>query len=189
MSDDSFTTAVGSLDNALIVVTASAGDERAGCLVGFHVQSSIQPERYCVWLSKANHTYRVALRSTHLGIHFLTEDDRRLAERFGTRSGDTTDKLAGLVLVPGVDSGVPLLADCPNRLLVRRTSLVDDGGDHVCVNTETVAAEGSESFRPLRLSDVRDLEPGHGAEERPEPPTERAGRGSDGSPGPIPSRS
>jgi flavin reductase (DIM6/NTAB) family NADH-FMN oxidoreductase RutF len=68
MTGDGFSVISSSLDTPLIVVTAAGGDEQAGCLVGFHCQSSIEPVRYCVWLSKANHTYRVALRSTHLAI-------------------------------------------------------------------------------------------------------------------------
>ena len=47
-------------------------DYRAGCLVGFHSQSSIDPRQYAVWLSKANHTYPVALRSELFAVHFLT---------------------------------------------------------------------------------------------------------------------
>jgi hypothetical protein len=35
-------------------------------------------------LSKANYTYPVALRSSHLVIHFLTADDLPLAKLFGT---------------------------------------------------------------------------------------------------------
>ena len=49
------------VDQALIVVTTAANDQRSGCLVGFHTQCSIEPFRYAVWLSKANLTYRVAL--------------------------------------------------------------------------------------------------------------------------------
>lgn len=96
MPRDAFTTIMSSLDNPLIVVTTAEGHERAGCLVGFHAQSSISPGRYCVWLSKANHTYRVGLRATHLAVHFLTSGDLALAERFGTLTGDETDKFAGL---------------------------------------------------------------------------------------------
>ncbi len=69
MTGDSFNAVVSSQDPGLIVVTTAEAGERAGCLVSFHSQSSIGPQRYCVWLSKANHTYRVALRSTHLAIH------------------------------------------------------------------------------------------------------------------------
>lgn len=173
MGDDTFDTIMGSLDPPLIVVTASTGDERAGCLVGFHTQSGIDPERFCVWLSKANHTYRVALRSSHLGVHFLSQDDMWLAERFGTLTGDDTDKFAGLRTEPGLD-GVPMISDCHRRLLVRRTTLMDDGGDHVCFDTEPLTMDGHGSFEPLRLSDVGHLVPGHGADERPDPPTERA---------------
>ncbi|WP_426241588.1 flavin reductase family protein [Nocardioides sp. LHG3406-4] len=173
MGNDAFDTLMGSMDNPLIVVTAAAGEERAGCLVGFHTQSSIDPERYCVWLSKANHTYRVALRATHLGIHFLTRDDLALAERFGTLTGDTTDKFAGLRTEAGAGN-VPLLSDCGNRLLVRRTTLVDEGADHVCIATEMLTAETAGPFEPLRLSEVGHLTPAHEADERHDPPTERA---------------
>ena len=100
MTDDHFGAIASSLDAALVVVTAAEGQQRAGCLVGFHSQSSMEPLRYCVWLSKANYTYRVALRSTHLAIHFLTAADRGLAEWFGTRTGDSVDKFAGLAAGP-----------------------------------------------------------------------------------------
>jgi flavin reductase (DIM6/NTAB) family NADH-FMN oxidoreductase RutF len=168
-----FDTVMASLDNAMAVVTAASGDERAGCLIGFHAQSGIDPERYCVWLSKANHTYRIGLRSPHLGVHFLTADDRALAELFGTQTGDEVDKFAGLRVEQGPD-GVPVLVDCAHRMVVRRTTLVDEGGDHVCVATEIVDVESPGPFRPLRLSDVVDLVPGHEPEERHDPPTERA---------------
>jgi len=82
---------VSSVDGPMIVVTTAEGGERAGCLVGFHAQSSIEPRRYTVWLSKANHTYRVALRASHIGIHFLTDGDFALAERFGTLTGVGSD--------------------------------------------------------------------------------------------------
>jgi flavin reductase (DIM6/NTAB) family NADH-FMN oxidoreductase RutF len=170
-----FDTLSAVLDPAMVVVTTAEGDERAGCLVGFHGQCSIDPPRYDVWLSKANHTYRVALRAGHVAVHLLADDDtgRALAERFGTQSGDDVDKFAGLDHTPG-PGGVPLLADCLNRFVVQRSVLVDDGGDHVCLTGSPIAATTTGPFRPLRLSRVDDLTPGHDAEERPSPPTERA---------------
>jgi flavin reductase (DIM6/NTAB) family NADH-FMN oxidoreductase RutF len=173
MTEDPFGVITSSLDSPLIIVTAAEGRERAGCLVGFHCQSSIEPLRYCVWLSKANHTYRVALRATHLVIHFLTSSDLWLAERFGTATGDRTDKFAGLRTRSG-PGGVPVLEGCPHRLVARRTVLLDEGGDHVCMMTEPVAVHAGGRFEPLRLSQAAHLEPGHGNEERHSPPTERA---------------
>ena len=174
---DPFSTIMSSIDTPLIVVTTGNDTdgvrEWGGCLVGFHAQSSIEPERYCVWLSKANHTARVAQRSTHLALHFLTADDLELAERFGTLTGDRDDKFAGLRTETG-PGGVPVLVDLPHRLVVRRTSLLDEGGDHLCLATEPVSAVAGDPFTPLRLSDAAHLTPGHEAEERHAPPTERA---------------
>lgn len=173
MSSDGFGSLMRSLDPALVVVTTATGGERGGCLVGFHAQSSIEPERYSLWLSKANHTYRLALRAQHLAIHFLAEDQLPLAELFGTVSGDDVDKFEGLSTRTGVGD-VPLLGDVPHRIEVRRIALLDEGGDHVCVTTEPVTARTAGSFRPLRLSAAADLTPGHQNVERNSPPTERA---------------
>jgi flavin reductase (DIM6/NTAB) family NADH-FMN oxidoreductase RutF len=170
-----FADLVGSLDQALVVVTTALDGERAGCLVGFHSQSSIAPPRYCVWLSKANHTYRIAQRSTHLALHLISDADTDLAKLFGTHSGDDVDKFAGLSVSEG-DGGVPLLDCCPRRMVLRRTTLLDEGGDHVCVSGEVIAAHGDREFAPLRLSRAVGWDAGHAAEERPEPPTERAVR-------------
>ena len=40
-------------------------------MVGFHSQCSVDPGRFAVWLSKANHTYGVALRAEVFAVHFL----------------------------------------------------------------------------------------------------------------------
>jgi flavin reductase (DIM6/NTAB) family NADH-FMN oxidoreductase RutF len=173
MDSDQFDTLMASLDPPLVVVTTAVGGERAGCLVGFHTQSSIGPGRYCVWLSKANHTYRVALRATHLGIHFLTSADLPTAEVFGTLTGDKVEKFAKVRYQDGAE-GVPLLSDCPHYVVVRRVALLDEGGDHVCISTEPVAGHSPGRFQPLRLSHAEQLVPAHESQERNDPPTERA---------------
>jgi flavin reductase (DIM6/NTAB) family NADH-FMN oxidoreductase RutF len=175
MDNDAFDTLMSSLDPPLIVVTAAVGEERAGCLVGFHAQSSIDPGRYCVWLSKANHTYRVVLRSTHLGIHFLTSGDLATADIFGTLTGDNVDKFAKISYQDGAE-GVPVLSDCPHHLVVRRVALLDEGGDHVCIITEPVAVHSPARFEPLRLFQAEHLVPAHDNQERNGPPTERSNR-------------
>lgn len=164
--NEAFDRLVKCADSAMVVVTTSAEGEPAGCLVGFHSQSSIDPPHYSVWLSKANHTYRVALRSTHLAVHFLTSEDRGTAESFGTRSGENVDQFAGVehALGPGA---VPLLSACPNRLVVERLAILDDRGDHACFTGRVVQAQAAAAgFEPLRLSTLADLEPGHEADER-----------------------
>lgn len=173
MTDDAFATIAASLDPAMVVVTSAHDGERAGCLVGFHAQSSIGPERYCVWLSKANHTGRVVRQASTLAVHYLDDTQHDLAELFGTRTGDEVDKLSLCAWEEGPD-GVPLLADVPRRIVARRVALLDEGGDHLCVVTEPITAEADGPFTPLRLSAVDHLTPGHEAEERPTPPTERA---------------
>lgn len=155
----------GSANSALLVVTTAVDDVRAGCLVGYHNQSSMSPQHYSFWLSKANHTYRAGLRATHFAVHFLTDHDHDLAEHFASASGQNTDKFADIA-VETAEHNMPLVTALPNRMIVERISILDDGGDHVCVTARVVTAESDGHFTPLRLTDVADLKPAHGADER-----------------------
>lgn len=157
---------VGATDPAMVIVTTTAEGAQAGCLVGFHSQSSMaEPPHYCVWLSKANHTYRVALRASHLAVHFLGREDLALAEHFGTRTGEDNDKFRGLQVETGED-GVPLLRDCPHQLVLERLVVVDDGGDHVCFTGRVLKVRAGGELTPLRLSDVAHLQAGRATQER-----------------------
>lgn len=163
MDRGAFDELMASDDPAMAVVTVAAGGERSGCLVGFHGQSSIEPPRYCVWLSKANHTYGVALEATHVAVHFLTAGDHELARIFGSLTGDEVDKFDLVEWHPGPD-GVPLLDGCPHGLAGAKDAVLDAGGDHVMVAIDPTSAWTAGSFTPLRLSDVTDVEPGHPAD-------------------------
>ena len=158
------------LDPALVVVTTTDGRERAGCLVGFHTQCSIAPDRYAVWLARANRTCRVAMSAEHVAVHLLSADDLDLAELFGGTTGDRIDVFANCAWTTG-PGGVPLLDRLPNRLVGRRVSLVDDDGDHLCLMLAPEVVETAASFAPLRVSAATSIVAGHAAAEGPAPPT------------------
>ena len=167
MSYDAIGTVAASLDAPITVVTVTSDEHRAGCVVGFQTQCSIAPVRYAVWLSKANHTYRVALFATHFAVHFLNESNHDLAQLFGGSTGDAVDKFEACDWSPG-PFGVPLLSDCPTRIVLERTAVWDDGGDHVCLVGQPIDAAATD-FVPLRLSAIDDVDAGHGATQRAVP--------------------
>jgi flavin reductase (DIM6/NTAB) family NADH-FMN oxidoreductase RutF len=149
---DTFDALMGELDYPMFIVTVAHGAERSGCLVGFATQCSIDPPRFLVCLSKANHTYRVARDAEVLAVHFVPAGAESLAELFGGETGDRVDKFARCEWHPG-PGGVPLLAECPNRFVgaVRGRA---DGGDHVIHVLEPVAAErGHRVHVPPREAD------------------------------------
>jgi len=163
-----FDALVGELVSPLVVVTTAADGVRAGCLVGFHGQCGMEPRRYAVWLSKANRTYRVGMLSEVFAVHFLGRDDTAAAAHFGGETGDEVDTFAGWAWSGG-EGGVPLLDACPNRIVGRRTALLDAGADHVCVVLDPVAVTHEGLGGQLSLADVVGLEPGHAATERQRP--------------------
>ena len=158
---EAFRQLTGDLDPPMVIATTVADGERSGCLVGFSTPCSINPPRFAVLISDKNHTYRVARRAGVVAVHLLGEDHLALAELFGQETGDDFDKFARCRWSQGPE-GVPLLSDCGSWFvgrIIQRTSY----DDHVAHVLEPFAAARRAPIRPLRMKDVRGLQPGHGA--------------------------
>jgi flavin reductase (DIM6/NTAB) family NADH-FMN oxidoreductase RutF len=156
---------IGRLDPEMYVVTAVAGGERAGCLVGFASQTSIEPVRFMVWLSKRNRTCHVARSADRLAVHLLGRHQRALAELFGGETGDDTDKFARTGWDPGPD-GTAVLRE-PVAWCVGAVERRVDGGDHVGHLLTPLWGGGrpaEEGERVFRLSDAAGITPGHPAD-------------------------
>jgi 5-amino-6-(5-phosphoribosylamino)uracil reductase len=159
---DAFHDIVATLSYPMLLVTAADGAERSGCLVGFSSQSSIDPPRYMVWISKKNHTYHVARGADVLTVHFPSRDQRSLAELFGSHSGDDIDKFASVAWHVGPHGSV--VFDDVRRWFVGRITATLDCGDHVGFELLPVGGDASGvGTEQLGFGDVRDLEPGHPA--------------------------
>lgn len=159
-----FHSAMAQLDMPMQIVTAAApeGGDRGGCLVGFAAQCSIHPPRFTVWLSKKNHTLRIARRAKVLAVHFPSPEQLDIAKRFGARSGDDVDKLASERWHEG-PHGVPILDDVPRWFAGRITERLDSG-DHVGFVLEPVAGSARTDELPqLGFQAVKHLQPGHEA--------------------------
>ena len=150
---------VTDLEYPMMIVTAAAADERSGCLVGFGTQASISPGRYVVLLSKINHTFRVAVDAEVVAVHFLSSDDRALAELFGGETGDEVDKFSRCEWDDG-PHGVPILRGVTRWFVGRVLDRVDTG-DHVALVLDPLAGEAGPWTKQLGFQDVHDIDPGH----------------------------
>jgi len=153
-----FNAIVGNLEYPMFIVTARAGDERLGCLVGFTTQASIHPPRFAVCLSHANRTYRRGRDSTALGVHGVPADAEDLAELFGGETGDDVDKFARCAWHDGPEC-VPILDRC-ERWLVGRVLQRVDAGDHELYLLEPVAASAGRE-EDFTFHRAKRIEPGH----------------------------
>lgn len=153
-------------DPAMLVVTAATTDGRDGCLVGFHTQSSIDPWRYTVFLSRTNATYRRALRAEALMVHLLDDSQFELAIRFGSVTADDGfDKFSDVRWSFAPDGRTPSLDDVTRWFFGRVERVHDPDGDHVAFELSEIASCSASDPAPkaLRLSDVAGLHPGHEA--------------------------
>ena len=149
------------LDYPMFIVTTASGDERAGCLVGFTTQCSIDPPRFLVCLSDKNRTFRVARHADVLVVHLVPSDAGELADLFGEQTGDDVDKFERCAWRPG-PGGAPVLERCGNWFAGRVVERLDAGDHHVFLLDPFEAAsdpgEGQFSFHRARR-----MEPGHEA--------------------------
>jgi flavin reductase (DIM6/NTAB) family NADH-FMN oxidoreductase RutF len=163
MSDPAatFNALVGDLEYPMFIVTARAGGEPLGCLVGFATQMSIDPPRFAVCLSHKNRTYRRGCDAEVLGVHCVPARAGALAELFGGETGDEVDKFARAAWHDGPE-GVPLLDECPNRF-VGRVVWRADAGDHEAFLLEPIAAEADPGEPEFTFHRAKRIEPGHEA--------------------------
>jgi flavin reductase (DIM6/NTAB) family NADH-FMN oxidoreductase RutF len=152
---------VGDLDYSMFVVTTAAGGEPAGCLVGFASQTSIEPPRFVVCLSRNNRTYRVARTAELLAVHFVPREAAWLAELFGGSTGDDVDKFAHCAWHPG-PGGVPVVEACDNWFAGRVLDRLDLG-DHVGFLLEPVEAHREHRGPQFEFHRAKRIEPGHPA--------------------------
>lgn len=156
---DGFLDLTGDLDFTMLVVTAYDGRERAGCLLGFSTQCSIDPPRYLVCISETNHTARVVTASEMLVVHALDAGQTDLARLFGEETGDQIDKFTRVGWRPG-PGGVPVLEACTSWFAGRVVERIPVG-DHTAVVLDPVEVSHVPGLRPLRFADVKDMTPGH----------------------------
>jgi flavin reductase (DIM6/NTAB) family NADH-FMN oxidoreductase RutF len=158
-ADQTFTHLMGELDYLMLIVTTVSGERRAGCLVGFSTQCSIDPPRYLVCLSDKNHTTRVAADASALAVHFVPDTAEDLAELFGSQTGDDSDKFAQCDWHPGPE-GLPLLDGC-RRWFAGRILQRERLGDHIGFLLDPFAAEDAEDAGLFAFHRAKRFEPGH----------------------------
>jgi flavin reductase (DIM6/NTAB) family NADH-FMN oxidoreductase RutF len=156
----SFNAIVGNLEYPMFIVTARAGDERLGCLVGFATQASIDPPRFAIGLSRLNRTHRRARDSAAFAVHGVPADAPELAELFGGETGDDVDKFARCAWHDGPE-GLPILDRC-ERWFVGRVVDRLDAGDHELFLLEPVAASAARE-EDFTFHRAKRIEPGHPA--------------------------
>jgi flavin reductase (DIM6/NTAB) family NADH-FMN oxidoreductase RutF len=152
---------VGELDYPMFIVTARDGGERAGCLVGFATQTSIDPSRFLVCLSRKNRTTRVAADAEHLAVHFLPDSAADLAELFGGSTGDEVDKFTRCAWHPG-PADLPILDACDNWFVGRVLDRIDLG-DHIGHLLEPEACAHGATAPDFTFHRAKRIEPGHEA--------------------------
>ena len=152
---------VSELDYPMFIVTVAAGGRRAGCLVGFATQCSIDPARFLVCLSDKNHTHAVAQDADAMVVHLVPAEAEDTAELFGSRTGDEIDKFEHCAWSPG-PADIPVLDVCRNWFAARILQRLP-AGDHTAFLLEPFSASSDDDETPFTFHRASRITPGHEA--------------------------
>lgn len=152
---------VDELDYPMFIVTVASAGERAGCLVGFATQCSIDPPRFLVCLSEKNRTFRVAKEAEVMVVHLVPSDATELADLFGALTGDEVDKFGRCAWSEG-PGGAPVLQACPNWFAGKIIERLP-AGDHWALLLDPVAAERGQAEGTFKFHRARRIPAGHPA--------------------------
>jgi flavin reductase (DIM6/NTAB) family NADH-FMN oxidoreductase RutF len=158
---ETFHSLVGDLEYPMFIVTARAGEEPLGCLVGFATQTSIDPPRFAVCLSHNNRTFRRGHDAELLGVHCVPAHAEALAQLFGGQTGDDVDKFARCSWHEG-PGGVPILDECRDWF-VGRVLWRADAGDHDAFLLEPIAAHAGGERGRFTFHRAKRIDAGHEA--------------------------
>jgi flavin reductase (DIM6/NTAB) family NADH-FMN oxidoreductase RutF len=116
------------LTTGVHVIGVADGDRRNAFTASWVVQVSFRPLLLAVSINPAHASYRILQGGRVFAINVLRAEQQALAEHFGTQSGRTVDKLAGIPWRAGL-TGAPLLH---GALAYFDCQLVSDveAGDH-----------------------------------------------------------
>jgi flavin reductase (DIM6/NTAB) family NADH-FMN oxidoreductase RutF len=134
------------LTHGVYVVCASYEGARGGLAVAWATQVGTDRVLICVGAQSA--TRPLILGARAFGLSILRADQLELARAFGTRSGKTVDKLAGIAYHTA-DTGAPLLDDCAVAFDCRVVSVHDLGSQKLIVGQIVSAERLVDAYQPL----------------------------------------
>lgn len=120
-----FRRALGNFATGVTIVTAAAGDRKAGVTANSFNSVSLEPPLVLWSIDKRSSSQQVFERSDHFAVNILAADQIELSNRFA-RPQD--DKFVGIEHTTG-EGGAPLFADCAARFQCAKKARID-GGDH-----------------------------------------------------------
>lgn len=141
------------IPHGLQIVTLKRDDEVHGYTSSWLTQVSFKPPLIALAVRADSLSREMMEESGVFCLHFLGKDQEEIALRFFKPSQESGDKLEGVEVTPGPETGCPVLTDALAHAECRVVRVVD-AGDHSIVVAEVVDCAVHREGAPLLLSDT-----------------------------------
>jgi flavin reductase (DIM6/NTAB) family NADH-FMN oxidoreductase RutF len=137
---ESYRSAISGLPKGITVITTPGEKSPMGCTATAVASLSLDPPTLLVSLASTSSTLAAILSSGVFAVNVLAWADRQLAERFAT--GTPEERFAATAW--GAVDGVPVLTNCPTRILCCVSEAVELL-DHTLVAGTAVGAQNGDA--------------------------------------------
>lgn len=130
------------------VVSAKSGGRVNGMTAAWAAPVSFEPPLVAVNIAPSRATHEMIAESGKFVLNLLAEDQKKLAEYFGSASGRDTDKFVegGVEYEPGESTGAPVITGCVASLECELDDSIK-AGDHTIFVGRVVNVITSEGGR------------------------------------------
>ncbi|WP_327145435.1 flavin reductase family protein [Nocardia sp. NBC_01327] len=135
LSEHVFRDLMAGVCGPVTIVTAASGTQPYGATVSAFASLSLSPPMITVALDRRSSLLTEILHTDRFGVNVLGHGDDEIAMSFARRG---TDRFSGIDW--RFDHDLPRLTDAPGWLVCRLVRAVD-GGDHMLLLGEVIAAE------------------------------------------------
>ncbi|MDO9538359.1 MAG: flavin reductase family protein [Thermoplasmata archaeon] len=141
--------ALSFISHPVAIITVNDGKKINGMTAAWVTQISIEPPILCVSISPKRHTWKMLAKVEYFGVCMLAEGQEKIANVFGTKSGNNVDKFGMMDIAPFMGAHkVPLIPDSLAGFVCRKSHQVEQG-DHFALFGEVVEAWKGPEKRPL----------------------------------------
>ncbi len=129
------------LSYGLFLLSANDNGKDNGCIINTVTQITDNPKRISVAVNKINYTHDMIVNSGTFNISVLTTDTPfEVFEQFGFKTGENTDKFAGINYTEKSSNGINYLNKYTNAVISAKVVDVYDYGTHTVFIAEITEA-------------------------------------------------
>lgn len=140
MAEDPIKDALRMISYSFFCVTSKYGDDINAMVANWFTQVSFEPRLVVLGIQKTSYTYGLIEKGRVFVVNIINKSDAEIIKPFTKSRFKNPDKMKGVPLTYGLQTGCPILVGAAAYLECKVIAIHDDGGDHNIAVAEVIGA-------------------------------------------------